>query len=152
MASLVASVVAAVLLLGWLAYAEGLVVRQEGQVAVPPVGAGPRQVVKAFVAALDAHDCATARKLFVDRRPADQWCGDVLSLKRLRMRTPFAEKPQWSGHRSDQEVMDVGVTFDLRWRLFHNDGSMEEGPTTWGYTLVRDSARQPWRIADQGTG
>ena len=57
-----------------------------------------------------------------------------------------------TGHSVDDEVANVPVTFTLDWRLFHGDGSLEEGPTTWGYLLERTSAREPWRIFEQGTG
>jgi hypothetical protein len=49
-----------------------------------------------------------------------------------------------------QQIVRVGVTFNAEWRWFRNDGSVEEGPTTWGYFLVRDSEDKPWRIFDQG--
>lgn len=141
---------AALVLLAWLAYAQGIGVLQKRHVAVPPAPATPRQVVAAFTEALDAHDCATARRLSVDPSSADKWCHDVLALRHVRVQDPVPE-PQWAGHQG-QQVMNVPVTFDLRWRLFHDDGSMPQGPTLWGYLLVRDSAGHPWRIADQGTG
>ena len=61
------------------------------------------------------------------------------------------ERPKWSGHSPSERVANVPVTFDLNWRPFHSDGSMDEGATAWGYLLVRESARAPWRIFDQGT-
>lgn len=62
------------------------------------------------------------------------------------------EHPEDAGRSAPEEVAYVPVDFDLDWRLFHNDGSMDEGATTWGYLLVRESPDAPWRIFSQGVG
>ena len=101
---LIGSALAALVFLTWLAYAQGIVVIQKRQVAVPPVTASPRVVVR-FTETLDAHDCATARRLWVDPSSADVWCRDVLSLMKVRVHKSFPEKPQWSGHRKGQQIV-----------------------------------------------
>ena len=68
------------------------------------------------------------------------------------VRDHVTERPGDSGRAAPDEVAHVPVTFDLSWRPFHDDGSMSEGATTWGYLVVRSSADSPWRIADQGVG
>ncbi|MGH3510422.1 MAG: hypothetical protein ACRDPI_09360 [Nocardioidaceae bacterium] len=83
---------------------------------------------------------------------AKSWCDDVASLTDVKIHHHFPERPKDSGHSVPEEVANVPVSFDLNWRPFHNDGSMEEGAITWGYLLGRDSTHSPWRIFDQGTG
>ncbi|MGH8970816.1 MAG: hypothetical protein ACRDV1_12800 [Actinomycetes bacterium] len=80
------------------------------------------------------------------------WFDDVDTITDLRVRGTSSEQPQWTGHKAPQEVMHVSVEFNLQWRWLRDDSSMDEGPTTWGYALVRDGAADPWRIFDQGTG
>ena len=128
--------------------------RQTRHVAVPAPDATPEQVVTAFVDALNAHDCQTAEALMTtgSKTEARAWCEDVASLMDVDVRDHLTEDPQATGHSSAEEVANVPVTFNLNWRPFHNDGSMDPGATRWGYLLVRDSAHAPWRIFDQGVG
>ncbi|MBD5787486.1 hypothetical protein IF650_15040 [Cellulosimicrobium terreum] len=120
-------------------------------VALPPDDAAPEQVVDAYTRALAGHDCATASAL---RTPAGSstWCADVAALTEVQVGAGTVEDPAWSGHTPDQTVVNVPVTFDVEWRAFRADGSMDEGPTTWGYLLVRDTTTDPWRIVDEGVG
>jgi hypothetical protein len=125
------------------------------QVALPPAGAAPAAVVRAYVDALDAHDTGTALALWVPAERAglrETWLSDVDTVTGVRLGRPAHERPAWSGHRADQAVVRVPVRFDLRWRWLHGDGSMPSGRTDWGYLLVRVSPGGPWRIFDQGTG
>lgn len=128
--------------------------RQTGDVAVPGRHATPEQVVTAYLDAMNAHDCATVESLVTEglRDRAKSWCDAVAGLTDVHVRDHFMERPSWSGRSPWEEVSNVPVTFDLNWRPFHGDASMDEGATTWGYVLVRDSADSPWRIFDQGTG
>ena len=127
--------------------------QQMGDVAVPPRDATPEQVVTAYLDALNAHDCDTAAALTVaGAEGGARWCRDVASLKNVDVRDHFMEVPEYSGHSAPDEVAHVPVSFDVDWRPFHNDGSMGEGATTWGYLLVRGSVDAPWRIFDQGVG
>lgn len=121
--------------------------RQQADVPMPADDAAPEQVVAAYLQALDAHDCDTARALTTDRlrSSASSWCEDLAGLSEVDVR---ASAPV----RADALGAGVDVTFDLDWRLFHDDGSMPEGPTTWGYGLVRADADAPWRLDVEGTG
>lgn len=127
---------------------------QTGDVATPAADASPEQVVTAYVNALNAHDCHTAESLMTAgaKEDAKSWCEDVASLTNVNIDHHTTEPPQASGHSAPDEVANISVTFDLSWRPFHDDGSMDEGRTVWGYLLVRGSAHSPWRIFDQGTG
>jgi hypothetical protein len=126
--------------------------RQSADIAVPPDDASPEATVTAYLAALNAHDCSTAAAVMLDAESAESWCHRVASLRHVAVRESSVEEPEWSGRASYDDVVNVPVTFDLDWRLFGGDGSMEEGPTTWGYLLSRTSADEPWRIVDQGVG
>jgi len=120
---------------------------------MPARHASPEQVVTAYLAALNSHDCKTAVAMTTEdaKDSARSWCRNVASLTDVVVRDHFAERPAWSGHSASVEVADVPVRFNLNWRLFHSDGSMSEGATSWGYLLARPSTDAPWRIVDQGT-
>ncbi|MFV0284979.1 MAG: hypothetical protein ACK5IM_01160 [Demequina sp.] len=123
-------------------------------VPLPDATAEPVEVVTSYVAALDAHDCDTAVALaapsFADT--ARDWCRNVAGLNNVEIGAPLDEDPGWSGLSADTEVVSVTVDFDLDWRPLRADGSLPEGPTTWGYRLTRASVDEPWRIVDNGVG
>lgn len=128
--------------------------RQTDEVAVPADDATPEQVVRAYVAALNAHDCETAEAVSAEEfdETAASWCHRVSALGSLEVGEPSSERPEWSGLPADRKVMGVPVTFDLDWRPWRGDGSMPEEETTWGFRLVRSSDTEPWRIFSQGVG
>jgi hypothetical protein len=126
--------------------------RQTDDVAVPPANASAEDVALAYMAALDGHDCTTARELWVEDTDdgADLWCKDVASLGNPRVTSVRPDRGE--GDRASQEVVNMGVSFVLDWRWLHNDGSFPEGKATWGYLMVRDNPAAPWRIFDEGDG
>ena len=128
--------------------------RQSAEVAVPPADATPEQVVTAYLKSLDAHDCETAEAVMTDdaRGIATGWCHEVAGLSDAHVGGHSLVPPKYSGREPGEQVADVAVTFDLDWRLFHNDPSLPEGTTTWGYELVRSTPDAPWRIFSEGTG
>jgi hypothetical protein len=128
--------------------------RQTSDVVVPSPDAIPEQVVMTLIDALNAHDCHTAEAVMTEgaKEGAKSWCEAVDSLTDVGVGDHHTERPQETGHSPPEEVANVPVTFNLNWRPFRNDGSMDEGATSWGYLLVRDSAHAPWRIFDQGVG
>lgn len=134
--------------LGWVAWTG----RQTATISVPPDSASPMTVAKAYVDALNAHDCDAARKLSTTNAAShsDLWCRNVRSVEVLAWRTPIVEEPKWSGHRAPQEVTFVPVTMTVTWRPFHDDGTMNPGTRAWGYVLLRENATSPWRVSDQG--
>lgn len=126
--------------------------RQTADVTLPPPDATPEQVVTAYLNALNAHDCDTAEAVSTEdaKESATSWCHHVDSLTAVTVGRHVQERPEWTGHSPADEIVNVPVTFDLTWRPFRSDGSMDEGVTTWGYLLVRESASRSWRIFDQG--
>lgn len=152
---IVATGVGALVLLALAAVAAYLLPpRQTGDVAVPPAEATPEQVVRAYLDALNAHDCETAQAVSTDvaAASAKSWCEHVAALTNIDVRQQTTGRPKDSGLPASDHVADVAVSFDLKWRPLHNDGSMDEGPTPWGYLLMRSSSDAPWRIFDQGLG
>jgi len=136
---------------GWVAWTG----RQTATIAIPADTAAPLDVARAYVAAINAHDCHAARSVTV----ADSvdmtttWCTDVRSLAVSEWRTPLVESSGYYGRTAPQEVTYVPVSMTVAWRPFHDDGSMSSaGVITWGYVLVRENAGAPWRVADQGVG
>ena len=120
-----------------------------GHESMPAADASPQLVVRTYLAALDVHDCDTADALWTgrNREEAALWCDNVADISHVRTSAPAAGA---AGHlRLDTYVP---TNFDLNWRLFHDDGSMEQGPTSWGYDLQRASPDAPWRITGQGVG
>ena len=128
--------------------------QQTDTISLPPPDASPEQVVTVYLDALNAHDCDAAEALMTAgaEGSARAWCNDVASLTDVVVEGHVLERPEYSGHSDPEEVANVPVSFDLSWRPLHDDGSMAEGPTTWGFLLVRDSDGSPWRIFDQGRG
>lgn len=150
-------VAAAVVVLTGVAAAVAVVVmppRQSADVAMPPADAVPEQVVTAYVAALNAHDCEVAEALSVPeaRDQTAFWCREVGALDDLGVFPHVLEPPEDSGRAADEVVANVGVTFDLDWRPFRSDVSMPEGETAWGYFLVRSPRERAWRVFEQGVG
>jgi hypothetical protein len=128
---LIAFVAAVLVVVVAAAAAYLLLPRQTGGVAVPPREASPEQVVTAYLDALNAHECATAKALITAdaEDSATSWCQEVGSLTKVDVPDHFTERPEASGHSAPDEVA-----------------------TIWGYLLVRDSGDSPWRIFDQGRG
>jgi hypothetical protein len=128
--------------------------RPTREVAVPADNATPEQVVRAYLDALDAHDCRTAEALVTAGTgdTAKTWCADVAHLTDVHIEEHVRQRPEDSGIPANAEVVYVPVSFNVSWRRFHNDGSMDEGATTWGYLLTHPSSNSPWRIFDQGVG
>lgn len=121
--------------------------RETEDVPLPSDSATPEEVVATYLRAVDAHDCATAQALTTSdaRDIATGWCREVADLADIEVGDALPDSRR-------RGTTDVEVSFDLDWRLFHDDGSLPEGPTTWGYILVRRTPDGPWRITDQGTG
>ncbi|MGF0115327.1 hypothetical protein ACQFYA_03235 [Promicromonospora sp. Marseille-Q5078] len=107
-------------------------------VAAPPADATAEEVVRAYLTAVDAHDCNTAQELTTPSfaPTTESMCHDAASLE-----------------VTDLETVGTGAVhagFDVDWRFFADDGSIPEGGFGWTYYLTRDS--DGWRIEDAGNG
>lgn len=121
--------------------------RFSSHVAVPNAAASPTAVVKAFVAAVNAHDCATAGTLW----PAIQgrtgggwsWCQGVESMTATYY--PESTHPEAPG--SAAGTYNVGTEIRVHTRLFHQHRG-PAGPAPWNWALSQTSTG--WRIVDAG--
>lgn len=126
------------------------------RVGIPPVGASPQEVVTAYIAAINAHDEETGRRLSTPRFARqqegvqDNQFRNVVEISKLQVGTPVpnGDHESTDGGRY-QDAVYVPVTFTLRQREVV---SMPDGHTSWGYILVRAAADQPWRINGHGVG
>jgi hypothetical protein len=117
------------------------------RVLLPPVSAGPQRVVAAYVTALSDHDLHTARALLTRAHARDvegeedSWFRNVRSITHLHVNRP------WIDQKSTHAVVGVRFVLDQ-----YKVESMENGPTVWGYMLVRKSPKNRWLIEDEGLG
>jgi len=130
---------------------------------MPADDASPEQVVAAYMEALDAGDCETAKALVIpsSHESTQWWCSQVASMSDATVAAAVPEPAELSSSANLQssgesaasrEVVDVRVTFDFRRRPFAGDISLPDGPTHWGYFLQRGSPEEPWRIFSEGNG
>ena len=115
---------------------------------------GPREVVSAYLAALDAGDASAALQLATPRFQAelkgevDSPLTNWVSVADVRVGTPREDDALASARRY-RLVLNVPVNFALRQR---EEVSMRDGKTTWGYVVVRQDPSDAWLIDDQGVG
>jgi hypothetical protein len=133
----------------WAVYAP---LPEQRAVPLPPVNASPQSVVKAYVAALDEHDAATADALwspvgfFGGQQP---W--EVTYYIRVRI-TSIAKSlyPDPNDPNLPRGVTGVDVAVNLSgWA--RDGGPVGEGGA-WGYTLAPIGPHHAWRLVDEGTG
>lgn len=121
------------------------------QVPVPADDAPPDAVVRAYLAALDAHDLDTARAVLTPERRAaveqsqGNWFVNLRSVQKVRLAAPVDTPYSRGGYR---QAVRVPAQLDVA--LFFQPAEGDEGAFTWGFVLVRDGAQEPWRIADEG--
>lgn len=120
-------------------------------VAAPRDDASPQDVVRAFVADVNAHDERAAKRLLTPglRSAYSDGADDldnVVSMTDLVV-TPPTVDGDGRPLTADSLTVHVPVSFILRQQQVV---SMEDGPTDWGYLLVRERVGAPWRIYDQG--
>lgn len=119
-----------------------------------PDNATPEQVVRAYLDALNTHDCETARELStgINVQSSKSWCDDLESATGVIVRPHRSEDPTTTGHDASVEVVDVPVHFNLKWRPGTSDPTVEDITDVWEYLLMRNHPDEPWRIFDQGVG
>ncbi|MFE5338064.1 hypothetical protein ACFQ8E_19295 [Isoptericola sp. NPDC056573] len=108
------------------------------EVAAPPADATAEDVVRAYLDAIDAHDCGTAQDLTAPSfaTTTESMCHDAASLTVTGLETVGTGQ--------------VNAGFDVDWRLFAEDGSIPEGGFGWTYYLTQGD--DGWLIEDAGNG
>jgi hypothetical protein len=117
-------------------------------IETPPEEASPSVVVRAYLDALDVHDCETADALWVKVDPDVTYsgrmtCHDIESVRGIDVATTHPAP--------DAVETYVPVHLDIRGRWWSGDVP-PEGPEEFGYFVTRDSPSAPWRIAGGGVG
>jgi hypothetical protein len=106
---------------------------------LPSAGATPRQVLDAYLLALQAGDCATTHEYAVDRFLTDgELCGRV---NVLAYRTDA-----YRAQPSPNEVV-LAETLTIK----DGDQSLPDGDHEWFYTLRRQPSGA-WRLSAAGSG
>jgi hypothetical protein len=117
---------------------------QKYRVPMPPPGASARQVVVAYLHALDAHDTATAEQLSTAgfRSTTQSWLQLTGSIQHITMQNVY--------HYARQGEYDATVTFRFTSQPGRGDDSFPDGSHYWGYVLVPRHGRL--LVSDDGTG
>jgi hypothetical protein len=133
----------------WVALAVGAVIVVVGvaqmftlprtaDVAVPHADATAEEVVRAYLKAIDVHDCDTAQDLTAPSFAAvtESMCHDAASLTTTGLETVGTGA--------------VHASFDLDRRMLAQDVTIPEDGWGWTYSLTRGP--EGWRISDAGNG
>ena len=128
--AVVVAALAAALALGACTHAAG---------ALPEDGATPRQVLDAYLLALQAGDCATTHAYAVDTFLTDgELCGHVNVLS-------YRSNAYTSQPSADQ--VELATTLTIK----GGDQSLQDGDHLWFYTLRRQPTGA-WRLSAGGSG
>jgi hypothetical protein len=122
--------------------------RERYAVAMPPARASPRQVVRAYLHALDGHDAGTAMALSAagHRSATAYWLARTASVRVVRIGAVQYYPGDPPGQR--YVVPTDFVYSSYSWE--HYDPSFWNGAHYWEYWLVHPHGR--WLIRDEGTG
>ncbi|HVF06704.1 MAG TPA: hypothetical protein VNA20_17840 [Frankiaceae bacterium] len=132
-----------------VAAAIGVTETRRIDVPLPPSTATPDEVVRAYIAAIDAGDIPTAKALVTPEHAAqveayeDSWYDTVISITDLRVEPPRLETPPGV----TPQLMWVRVYFDMRERPRF---WQKKDDQIWGYQLVRNGPDDRWLIRGEG--
>lgn len=120
-----------------------------GDVPVPPTAASPEQVVRAYLAASNAHDVDTMNALVAPERQGSTSRFDpTWTMDDVRISPPTPDT--WIGDENTTYSEVVHVDVQLHMIKGHDLNFPDDSDTYWGYLLGRRSPADPWRIVDQG--
>lgn len=110
--------------------------------------ASPGDVVRAYLVALQADDESAASSLTTPAYAEhDGWAEDPPTIEDVEVSAPWPEPTRGTAGEGHAQAVFVPVKFTLRGA----DETMPDGPTDWGYVLVRDTNTEAWRIASAGS-
>jgi hypothetical protein len=118
-------------------------------------GAMPEAVVTADVAAVGGGDVARARRLMTEHfakrveGAVDSWFTNTNSITDLRVGMTRPEQGNSSDGVKYFRAVYVPVDFVIDVK---GEESIEDGPMTWGYILVKRDRDAPWLIDQDGVG
>jgi hypothetical protein len=121
--------------------------REKYAVPAPPPSASARQVVLAYLRALDAHDSATADTLSTPgvRSTTEMWLSSTASITRIKIGPVLCDP-----HDPVSQQCQVSANFWYSSHWWKQDPSFGNGQHDWGYQLVRSHGR--WLVDDEGAG
>jgi hypothetical protein len=140
--------VTALVILGGVIWAARAPLPELRAVPVPPSGAAPEQIVQSFVAALDAHDQATAKALSVPDTPPRGQLDDNVRVKIVHIGPISPTTAYVPGRNGTVSGLDVEVQLAGRTR----SGGLPGEGGTWEYVLAPVGPQNAWRVVDDGTG
>lgn len=116
----------------------------------PSASTSPEDVVRTYLQALHRHDESTARALETSRFTGrSDWAEDPPQIDDIEVGTSLRQDPTGTAAEGHAQAVFVPVTFTLHGA---GDETMPDGPTSWGYLLMRDGDQEPWLIQDNGDG
>jgi len=120
---------------------------------LPPVDASPEDVVRAYVAALNAVDTDAVRALSTpekfqrDERAEGSWLRKSPRITKLQLGPTRPESGEGTSAAGLRFVVFITAEFDLG---RHDAATESGGPTVWGYLLGRNSTAERWLVVDEG--
>ena len=119
------------------------------EVPVPPRTADPQQVVRAYLAASNAHDVDTMNALTDGERGRRVGRFDpTWTFRDLEVGAPVPDP--WIGAANTTYAEVVHVDVQLQIIKGHDLNFPDDTDSYWGYMLGRRTPSHPWRIVDQG--
>lgn len=106
---------------------------------LPPDSAPPEVVLDAYLKALVAGDCATARALGTASFGDGFLCGGLV-------RVVAFEEPTVT------EAYDTGVAYTVVLTTRGSDVTVPDGAHPWRIAVVREQGDGPWRVGSAGNG
>jgi hypothetical protein len=143
-----AVLVTTLVILGGVIWAARAPLPELRAVPLPPSGAAPEQIVQSFVAALDAHDQATAKALSVPGTPPRSQLDDNVRVKVVHIGPISPTTAYVPGRNGAVSGLDVQVQLAGRTR----SGGLPGEGGAWEYVLVPVGPQNAWRVVDDGTG
>ncbi len=108
----------------------------------------PEDVVRGYLGALQERDESAATSLTTQPYSGrDGWAADPPIIEDVEVSAAVAHSTTGTAAEGHAQAVFVPVSFELR----GGDETVPDGPTSWGYVLVRDSESEAWRIADAGS-
>jgi len=107
----------------------------------------PEDVVRTYLTALQDGDTQGADGLTTGSYSGNPFTTDPPRIEDVEISPATPESTVGTAGEGHADAVFVPVTFDLHGA----DATMPDGPTDWGYVLVRDGDDEPWLIASSGS-
>ncbi|MBK7624342.1 MAG: hypothetical protein IPJ14_17185 [Kineosporiaceae bacterium] len=120
-------------------------------IADPAPSASPEQVVEVYLTAVTARDFATANRLTLGDRFRYSRLDRAPRYLELRVGPAQNLKPgDPTDGQSSADAFAQAARVPVSFHLHGGDTSQTDGPTEFGYLVVRNDDSEPWLIVDSG--